>query len=1316
MNSSNGIRQTRVMRAAGLVLALMLFGGSAALATNQWWDASGAAGLLAGNGVWTNGGGAFWATNVNGNGGPFVWVSGNDANFTTGNSTVTVDGATANSLTVSSTANNVLVPGAGKLTLGAGGLTCGGNVVMVGCDIVCAANQTWTGYVTITGRVSGAAITVNTAPSSNTMTLSNTNNTFNGLSMYCSGTAKALFTYAGGTPLGTGTVTMGVSSAGAVTPGLLTINGVGNNSSTIGDLYVTGDSVLTLNSTSSTNTLIAGNLNRVAGGTLQISAQNGPLGSRENVTFTGGVTPNNGILPAWMVGGKNFDFLNYLPGAGGLTNAIATNALDATTSSQYVKLTGAKTLSVASAAQALNVAYNIDLAGKTLSVGDGTYAGVILANNTSITNSSTAYAALDFGTSEALVFQASSAFSALIAVPITGTNVLTKGSVGTLTISNSALYAGPITVLDGTLVLKPTSNAPSGGPISLLNGTLTINPTVDAVYPGNITGAGSLVKDGPNNLTLTGTNTVALNASAGLTGGGVLTLSGGIFSNVMAGAAMPFAATGNTLVVNNGAHYFGPSPASGTQAPFGSSNCTLRVSGSNSVWNQGGDIIQLDLSGNKFLITDGALVTNAARIWVGYGTPSGNASLVISNGGQLYTAAGASYLGGLAGSTNSSIMIAGTNAITGASALWDNGGSAGALTVGAKAAGDNYNTLTVGAGGVFTNAGNLTIGGVGGACFNSLIITNGGQVFTLQAGYIGSSGSTNSGWVGGTNPANGKPSLWNLGAAALILGNSSGAVGNVLRVDNGGVVTNVGGSGVVVGYNLGANGNSVVITNGGKVFTGTGVNIGQTGAAGNAIVINNGTLTVNAGTCFVGAASTGNTATVTANGVWDMGGQYLLVGGSTGASPGSNNSVLVTAGGAITNWGSNGIEVGPAPGGLGNSLIATNGGRIHMATGGIAVGAWNGNTPSAGGNGSMLMISSGALTSGGYDSYIGFGSASNLATFSGATVWNEGGKILYVGHRAATGNVLRVDGCSVTNVATLMVGSTNLALNNSVIITNGGVLAATTVQAGLFAAAGSLVQVSSGGLLEGNTITVGTNAGNQIVNVNGIYQFATATPAITNSGFGNITLASGTIAFRGIPNANVKGNWGGTSGTNGISLTNIQFTGVNTFRLNNATNNVAAPDQSYVFATGLGATNYTRLELINSARYMKGSITLGTGASMLVSNGVCTVSNLTLQSGSTLQVALTPGAPAPLTVEGALQLGSSTLAVTLNGAPAAGTTYPIVTDTLSQSSLGAFQSSSIIAPYQGTNYTLYVRAIPGAGGGVSLRYNGQSPGTSVFIF
>lgn len=153
--------------------------------------------------------------------------------------------------------------------------------------------------------------------------------------------------------------------------------------------------------------------------------------------------------------------------------------------------------------------------------------------------------------------------------------------------------------------------------------------------------------------------------------------------------------------------------------------------------------------------------------------------------------------------------------------------------------------------------------------------------------------------------------------------------------------------------------------------------------------------------------------------------------------------------------------------------------------------------------------------------------------------------------------------------------------------------------------------------------------------------------------------------------------------------------------------------QTYTFATARGATNFARLELINGARYMKGTATIGSGGSMLASNGVNMVSNLTLQSGSTLQVALTPGAPPPLVVEGVLQLGGSTLAVTLNGAPTAGTVYPLVSNVFAQASLGSFANTAVIGTYSNTSYALFVQTVPGAGGGINVKYKVLSKATAL---
>jgi T5SS/PEP-CTERM-associated repeat protein len=77
----------------------------------------------------------------------------------------------------------------------------------------------------------------------------------------------------------------------------------------------------------------------------------------------------------------------------------------------------------------------------------------------------------------------------------------------------------------------------------------------------------------------------------------------------------------------------------------------------------------------------------------------------------------------------------------------------------------------------------------------------------------------------------------------------------------------------------------------------------------------------------------------------------------------------------------------------------------------------------------------------------------------------------------------------------------------------------------------------------------------------------------------SVVLNNGTISFRNITDANVFSIVKGS----GFRITNMAFFGNNAFRLNNASN--ATGLASYTFNTGLGSTNYSRLELQNNARW-----------------------------------------------------------------------------------------------------------------------------------
>ncbi|QEL24778.1 autotransporter domain-containing protein [Bosea sp. F3-2] len=90
-----------------------------------------------------------------------------------------------------------------------------------------------------------------------------------------------------------------------------------------------------------------------------------------------------------------------------------------------------------------------------------------------------------------------------ISAALGGSGGLTKLGAGTLTLSGANTYAGGTTISDGVLVANTTSLR---GPV-LNNAVLVFNQPVDGTFSGNISGSGSLKKDGAGALTLAGINT-----------------------------------------------------------------------------------------------------------------------------------------------------------------------------------------------------------------------------------------------------------------------------------------------------------------------------------------------------------------------------------------------------------------------------------------------------------------------------------------------------------------------------------------------------------------------------------------------------------------------------------------------------------------------------------------------------------------------------------------------------------------------------------------------------------------------------------------
>ena len=312
----------------------------------------------------------------------------------------------------------------------------------------------------------------------------------------------------------------------------------------------------------------------------------------------------------------------------------------------------------------------------------------------------------------------------------------------------------------------------------------------------------------------------------------------------------------------------------------------------------------------------------------------------------------------------------------------------------------------------------------------------------------------------------------------------------------------------------------------------------------------------------------------------------------------------------------------------------------------------------------------------------------------------------------------------------LFIARSGLSVSNRLVITNGGQIQVTnstaTVRVGYDNTNGfdNIVAVFNGGLLETPTMSIdqGTTGpvnpaptGDCITNAGGIYQFATATPAITPGANGRVYLASGTIAFRGVSTADVKANWSGSQ------LTNISYSGRNAFRLNTASN-TASSSQSYLFDDVGNATNWTRLEMVGGATRYRGqagnTLTIGASGAMLVSNTTAAVDLAFTNNGTLTLVNSTLALNSAATLAGTLvvdlnHLGAGT-PVTAQALTIAPGSILHVTGTPTNTTLCTYTSRSGTFAVEGLPATYVVRHGSPSGGAITLQ--AAPPGLSLIVF
>jgi len=372
----------------------------------------------------------------------------------------------------------------------------------------------------------------------------------------------------------------------------------------------------------------------------------------------------------------------------------------------------------------------------------------------------------------------------------------------------------------------------------------------------------------------------------------------------------------NSLTISNGAKVYDQLAQIGLKAS--SSNNSVVVTGTNSLWSNNTIYIGVDGSANKLTISNGA--TNIGSGSVGLNNTSSSNSVVVTGTNSLWSSSGTITIGD-GGSFNSLLISAG-------------GKVNGSIAVLGAAVGSTGNSaLVTGTNSRWSNSAALNIG-YGGSS-NSLTISNAASVRSAdgQVGYFSTSGG-NQILVTGTN------SLWS-NSGNLFLGVSGSR--NSLVITNGARVVDLYGT---IGDGSSSSNNSIFLSGKGSTWSnGLASYIGGSGS-GNSLVITNGALVVDQfGTIGDSSSSSNNAALVTGtNSSWNN--AYLYVG-----FDGSSNSLVISNGGRVQaqdSW------IGYNATSLSNSALVTGTGSLWTNSASLVVARLGSGTLTIANGGSVI--------------------------------------------------------------------------------------------------------------------------------------------------------------------------------------------------------------------------------------------------------------------------------------------------------------------------------------------------------------------------
>ena len=400
------------------------------------------------------------------------------------------------------------------------------------------------------------------------------------------------------------------------------------------------------------------------------------------------------------------------------------------------------------------------------------------------------------------------------------------------------------------------------------------------------------------------------------------------------------------------------------------------------------------------------------------------------------------------------------------------------------------------------NAGNYYLGNTGSG--NKLDILNGGGLTNVAISYVGLNAGANL----NTARVDGANSLWQ-NTFDLYVGYSG--TSNLMSISAGGRVINRHG---YIGNSSGALSNLVVVSDPGSIWNCTSnLIIGYSGH-GNRLVVSNQGVVVSEYSLLGSYGGLNNTALITGSGsVWSN--RTLTVGGGSGLS-GTNNQVVVSAGGRIESVSANGTSCIGWYSPL-NELVVTGAGSVWNANGKVYVGYSSGTV----GYSNRLIVADGGfvsstnLTIGMYDGatqcWVSVAGGSLIVTNAAgvATLEAIGGDV-----RISNGGLVVADRLNVSNRAAKLLFDSGTLTVRKLSIANGTV---TTVGNGTEAATLNLLtgtHAVTGGLFIANQATVDANLGNigggvTIGNGGTLLGGAHFSGAVTNQAGGLLTPGTG---------------------------------------------------------------------------------------------------------------------------------------------------------------------------------------------------------------